>query len=159
MKHSKKQPSSDRAFETGKRTFAALALMHDGLSLPKAAREAGTTTTTVLKHRPAALHKSKTGRWMVNKNDPYVRHVRIYGPLGVLTVRARGYKEAQLASNYLIAVARWRRSGKASELAPFHGKKIGGVELLTSMHALEALRDAGLLDQLDSLYASLKETV
>ena len=109
------------------------------------------------KYLPAALRKSKAGHWTATKNDPYIRVLKVPGLHGQVTVRARGYKEAQLVSNYLASVARWARTHKAYELAPFHGKRIGGVPLLTSARSLEMLRDAGLL-QLDSLYAALKET-
>ena len=76
--------------------------------------------------------------------------------LDSLLVRARGSKEAQFASTYLSSLARWARTEKAYELAPFHGKKIGDFELLTAPRVLRPLRDSGLL-QLDSLYAALKD--
>jgi hypothetical protein len=73
-------------------------------------------------------------------------------------VRARGSKEAQFASAYLASLSRWARTEKPYELASFHGKKVGGFELITASRTLKALADAGLL-QTDSLYAALKDTV
>jgi len=149
---------SDRAFEAIVRSFHALARMHDGFSLDAACREEGTTPATVKKHLPRALRRSKTGKWIAKKNDPYVRALKLPGPHGPVTVFARGYSEAKLASNYLASLTRWARHEKAYELAPFHGKSVGGYELVTATRTLRALRDAGLL-QLDNLYASLKDTV
>jgi hypothetical protein len=150
-------PSSDRSFEAKKRAFDAVARMrHDDLSLDAASREAGTTPATVRHYLPAALRRSKTGRWVTTKSDRYVRLLSLPGAHGPITVRARGSKEAQFASAYLSSLARWARTEKAYELAPFHGKKIGDFELLTNARVLRPLQDAGLL-QLDSLYAALKD--
>ncbi len=152
-------PSSDRTFETQKRSFDAVARMrHDDLTLAAAARAAGTTPATVRKHLPAALRKSRTGRWVATKSDRYVRLLSLPGPHGPVVVRARGSEEARFASAYLASLARWSRTEKAQELGPFHGKQIGGYQLITAPRTLRALRDAGLL-QLDSLYAALKDIV
>jgi hypothetical protein len=151
--------SSDRAFEAKKRGFDAVAKMrHDKISPDVASRQAGTTLATVRKYLPATLRKTRTGRWVVTKSDRYVRFLSLPGPHGPVTVRARGSEEARFASAYLASLTRWARHEKAYELAPFHGRKIGGFELITAPRTLRALRDAGLL-QLDSLYAALKDTV
>jgi hypothetical protein len=151
--------SSDRAFETQKRAFDTIAKMrHDDLTLHAAARAASTTPATVRKLLPAALRKTRTGRWVATKSDRYVRLLSLPGPHGPVIVRARGSEEARLASAYLASLARWARTEKAQELAPFHGKQIGGYQLITAPRTLRALRDAGLL-QLDSLYAALKDIV
>ena len=121
-----------------------------------AAHEAGTTVSTILKYLPGALRKAKNGRWVVTKSDRYVRMVSLPGPHGPVTVPAKGSEEAHFASFYLASLARWSRTEKVYELAPFHGKKIGDFELITAPRTLRALRDAGLL-QLDSLYAALKD--
>jgi hypothetical protein len=158
-KQSSHNPSSDRAFEAKKRAFDAVAKMrHDNVSPDVASRQAGTTLATVRKYLPATLRKTRTGRWIVTKSDRYVRFLSLPGPHGPVTVRARGSGEARFASAYLASLTRWARNEKAYELAPFHGKKIGGFELITAPRTLRALRDAGLL-QLDSLYAALKDTV
>ena len=152
-------PVSDRSFEAKKRAFDAIARMRRfKVSIDAAAREAGTTPGTVRKYLPAALRLSKSGRWEVTKSDRYIRPVRLPDVFGPATVDARGFKQAQLASAYLASLNRWRKTGKAYELAPFHGKKIGNFKLITASRTLEALDDAGLL-QIDSLYAALKDTV
>jgi hypothetical protein len=152
-------PSSDRSFEAKKRAFDAIATMrHDRVSLDAASGEAGTTPATVQKYLPAALRRSKSGRWIATKSDRYTRLLFLPGAHGPVTVRARGSEEARFASAYLASLTRWARTEKAYELAPFHGKKVGDFELVTAARTLRPLRDAGLL-QLDSLYAALKDTV
>jgi hypothetical protein len=152
-------PSSDRSFEAKQRSFHAVArVRHDRLSPSQAAREEGTTLATIKKYLPATLRKTRTGRWVVTKSDNYVRVLSLPGPQGPVTVLAHGYKEAQFASVYLASVKRWRKTRKPYELASFHGKKVGGFQLVTASRTLHALDDAGLL-QLDTLYAALKDTV
>jgi hypothetical protein len=152
-------PFSDRVFEATKRAFDAIArMLRKGLSLSAASDEAGTTPETVHKYLPAALRRSKTGRWVATKSDRYVRLLSLPGAHGPVTVRARGSDEARFASNYLGSVKRWLKTRKSYELAPFHGKKVGDFQLITASRILQALDDAGLL-QLDSLYAALKDTV
>ena len=150
---------SDRAFEAKKRAFAAIARMRrDGLSLSAACREEGTTPETVWKYLPAAIRRSKSGRWIATKSDPYIRSLSLPGLHGPVRVLAHGSEEARFASAYLSSIARWMQTGKAYELAPFHGKKIGELKLITAPRTLHALGDAGLL-QLDSLYAALRELI
>ena len=151
--------SSDRSFEAKQRSFHAVArVRHDRLSPSQAAREEGTTLATIKKYLPATLRKTRTGRWVVTKSDTYVRVLSLPGPHGPVIVHAHGSKEAQFASSYLASLKRWTKTEKPYELAPFHGKKVGGFELITASRTLRALSDAGLL-QLDSLYAALKDTV
>jgi hypothetical protein len=155
----RKKRISDKEFETRKRALHALARMRQHkLSLVAASREEGTTPATVKRYFRAALRRTKGGKWIVSKSDRYVRILRLPDVYGPTTVKAKGYAEAQLASAYLASLTRWARTEKAYELAPFHGKKVGGFELITATRTLRALRDAGLL-QLDSLYAALKDTV
>ena len=155
----RKKPRSDREFEAQKRAFHAIARMRrDGLSLEAASREEGTTPATARKYLPAALRRSKSGHWVATKSDRYVRLITLPGAYGPVVVRARGSKEAQFASAYLASVNRWTRTGKAYELASFHGRKIGNFRFITASRTLSALADAGLL-QIDSLYAALKDTL
>ena len=152
----KDNPSSDRTFEAKKRAFDAVARMRrDGLSLAAASRDAGTTSATIRKYLPAALRRSKAGQWTATNSDRYVRILSLPGAHGPVTVRAHGSEEARFASAYLASLTRWARTERASELAAFHGKKVGDFELITAARTLRPLRDAGLL-QLDTLYAAVK---
>jgi hypothetical protein len=150
---------SDREFEMRNRALRTLSRMRRGkLSLGAAAREEGTTPATVKRLLPKSLRRSKSGRWLATKDDHYVRVLRLPGAHGPVTVFARSYSEAQLASAYLASLNRWARTEKPYELASFHGKRVGGFELITAARVLRPLRDAGLL-QLDSLYSAVKDTV
>jgi len=154
-----RKPPSDREFEAQKRAFHAVARMRrDGLSLDAASHEEGTTPTTVRKYLPAALRRSKSGKWIATKSDRYIRPILLPDVHGPVMVPAHGFKEAQFASAYLASLNRWARTEKSYELAPFHGKRIGNFELMTASRTLKALGDAGLL-QIDSLYASLKDAL
>src|SRR5580698_340670 len=122
---------SDRVFETKRRAFDAITKMrHDDLPLDAAARAANTTPATIRKYLPATLRKTKTGHWVATKSDRYVRVLSLPGPHGPVIVRARGSEEARFASAYLTSLTRWARTEKAYELGPFHGKKIGGYQLV-----------------------------
>jgi len=56
-----------------------------------------------------------------------------------------------LASEHLIALGRFLRTGDTDQLKPFVGKRVGGVELLTDPDRLQILADADLV-RLDGLY-------
>jgi len=60
-------------------------------------------------------------------------------------------KKAQLASEHLIAVSRFLRTGDTEWLKPFVAKQVGGVELLTDPDRLRELAEAALI-KLDALY-------
>jgi hypothetical protein len=76
-------PSSDRAFESKKRAFDAVAKMRrHNVSPDVASRQAGTTLVTVKKYLPTTLRKTRTGRWVVTKSDRYVRFLSLPGPHG-----------------------------------------------------------------------------
>lgn len=70
---------------------------------------------------------------------------------GYIPVITRSSKQASLASQHLIAVSRFLRTGDTAWLKPFIGKRVGGVELLTDADRLGALADADLV-KLDGLY-------
>jgi hypothetical protein len=156
-RHSPEVPKTDKQFQAKEKAFdvVAAARRNSGKSLGAIARETGTTVKTVRKYLPAALRKSRSGKWVVSKSDRYVRHVSLPGQYGHETVKAHGSKQAQLASAYWAAIGRWTASRNPAELAPFHGKKVGSFEFITDPRTLNALRDSGLL-QLDSLYAGAK---
>jgi len=131
---------SDKQYEARTRALHALARMRrDSMSIQAASKEEGTTPATVKKYLPAALRRSKSGHWIATKSDRYVRLLSLPGAHGPVIVRARGSKEAQFASAYLASLSRWARTEKPYELASFHGKKVGGFELITASRTLKAL--------------------
>jgi hypothetical protein len=79
------------------------------------------------------------------------REIYILGFDGYVPVVVRPSKQRQLASQHLIAVGRFLRTGNTEPLKPFVGKRVGGVELLTDPDRLHELAGAGLV-KLDALY-------
>ena len=92
------------------------------------------------------------GRIRATKSDRLVRYLVIPGPHGPIEITVRGSKAATKVAEYKAAVNRFLR-GDRTALAPWHGKKIAGVELVTSGSALKSLAEKDLLPY--SLYRSL----
>ncbi len=74
---------------------------------------------------------------------------------GPLIVTARGSRQRELAGRHRATVERVRR-GKVttSVLKQFRDKRVGGHELISDFDQLYVLAQAGVLDQLDTLYVS-----
>ena len=72
-------------------------------------------------------------------------------PHGPMEITVGGSKPASQFAKYKAAVNRFLRGDKDA-MAPWHGKKIAGVELITSGSTLKNLADKGLLPY--SLYRS-----
>ena len=124
-----------------------------GETLSYAAHFEHTTVRTVRRHVGSALKLNPhTGRYTAKRGDTFRRDVNVLGADGYVPVTVRSSNQARLASQHLIAVNRFLRPpGDAELLAPFVGKRIGGVELLTDPDLLSMFADAGLV-KLDGLY-------
>ncbi len=92
------------------------------------------------------------GRIRATKSDRLVRYLQIPGPAGPIDITAHGSKEASEIARYKAAVNRFL-AGDLNALAPWHGKKIAGVELITDRRTLKGLAQKELLPY--SLYRSL----
>jgi hypothetical protein len=79
------------------------------------------------------------------------RDITVLGFDSYVPVTVRSSKPAQLASQHLIAVSRFLRTGDTKVLKPFVGKRVAGVELLTDPGRLRELAEADLI-KLDALY-------
>jgi hypothetical protein len=135
-----------------RRALAALARMRSrGDSLSEAARLEHTTPRTVRKEVGKQLKRGPSGRYSATAADTLRRDVNVLGYDGYVPVTLRSSKQAQLASEHLIAVGRFLRTGDTEWLKPFVGKRVGGAELLTDPDRLHVLADAGLI-KLDALY-------
>lgn len=133
------------------RALAVLARMRSrGESLTQASRMDHTTPRNVLKIVGRQLRRDTSGRYSATGGDTLRRDLTVLGPDGYVPVTVRSSKQAQVASEHLIAVARFLRTGDTEWLKPFVGKRLGGIELLTAPDRLQTLGDAGL--KLDSLY-------
>jgi len=146
-----KLPSrSDLARE---RAFAALSAMRRGMTLSQAAKENGVSPRTVKRYAGSALIQKHTGaRISATKNDQLIRYLQIPGRFGPIDITVRGSAAASEVAKYKAAVNRLLR-GDAGAMAEWHGKKIQGIELVTSSDALIRLAHKDLLPY--ALYRSL----
>ena len=134
------------------RVLAVLARMRNrGESLSEAAHLEHTNPRTVQKIVGKQLKRGASGRYSATPADTLRRDINPLGYDGYVPVSVRSSKQAQLASEHLIAVGRFLRTGDAEWLKPFIGKRVGGVELLTNPDLLGELAEAGLI-KLDALY-------
>jgi len=134
------------------RALSVLARMRRGESLAHAARLEHTTPRTVQRYVGSALiRRRRRGRIGAKRGDTFRREVNVLSADGYLPATARSFKEARLASQHLIAVDRFLKTGNAELLKPFVGKRVGGVDLLTDPDRLGVFADADLV-KLDALY-------
>ena len=143
----------ERSFSARDRCLHALAEMRHGASLSQAARNNGVTTRTIKKYVGSALLQHRPGgRISATKSDRFVRYLQIPGPHGPVEITTHGSKEATDAARFMAAINRFLR-GDLNALAPWRGKKIGRIELITDWRTLKSLAQAELLPY--SLYRSL----
>ena len=127
--------------------------MRHGDSLSTAARDNGVTRRTIRRYVGSALVQDRPGgRIRATKNDRLVRYLQIPGPDGPKNITARGSKEASKFASYKAAVNRLLR-GDRDAMTPWHGKKIGGIYLITDTKTLVEQARKELLPY--SLYRSL----
>lgn len=148
-------PSQEEAKVRG---LAAINRVRKGESktLTAAARSEGTTVKAIRKLLPGALAKpDDAGRIRVKSGDTYSARVEIITAAGPLVVTAHGSRERDLAGLYRSVIFRVL-SGKepTSSLRQFRGKKVGGHKLISDFKQLHRLALAGVVGQLEALYAS-----
>lgn len=143
----------ERSFAARDRALHALGDMRRGTSPSQAARDNGVTVRTIKKYVGRALVQDRPGgRLRASKTDRLVRYLQIPGPFGPVEIKVRGLKQASDAAKYDAAVSRYL-GGDLKALAPWHGKKIGGVDLITAGPALKELAQKELLPH--SVYRAL----
>jgi hypothetical protein len=134
------------------RALSVLARMRShGESLSQAARLEHTTPRTVLRLVGGQLKRGVSGHYSATRGDTLRRDLSVLSSEGYVTVVVRSWKQAQIASEHLIAVNRFLKTGDTEWLKPFVGRHVAGVELLTDPDRLYELGDAGMV-KLDSLY-------
>jgi hypothetical protein len=134
------------------RALSVLARMRSrGDSLSQAARLEHTTPRTVLKHFAKQLKRDPSGRYSASRRDSLRRNLNVLGFEGYVPVVVRSSRQAQLASEHLIAIGRFLRNGDTNLLKPVIGRRVGGVELLTDPGRLRELAGADVV-KLDALY-------
>lgn len=111
------------------------------LSLTHAAKLQGVKPDTVKKYFSAALRRSH-GRLRATKADRYKATLHVPDAQGhSVAIATRSSKDRAALSQYLRDLGRYLR-GKRDALAPWRGKKIGGVELVTDGRILASIEPA-----------------
>lgn len=135
-----------------RRALAVLARMRSrGESLNEATHLEHTTARTVLKLVGKQLRRGASGHYSATSGDTLRRDLNVLSREGYTSVTVRSSKQAQTASEHLIAVSRFLRTGDVEWIVPFVGKHVGGVELLTDPDRLLQLAEGGEV-KLDALY-------
>lgn len=134
---------SGRSNAARDRALHVLAAMRrdPNLSLTHAARLEGVKPDTVKKYFRSAL-KSIKGKFRVTKADRF--SVTLYVPDvhgNAIAVQTRSSKERKQLGRYLRDLGRYLRDDRDA-LSAWHGKKVAGVELVTSARTLTAIEPA-----------------
>jgi hypothetical protein len=118
------------------------AMRHDpNLSLTHAAKLQGVKVQTVKKYFTPALNKAN-GKFHATKSDRYTATLYVPDAYGnSVAVKTRSSKDREALGQYLRDLGRYLR-GKRDSLAPWHGKKIAGLELVTDGRTLAAIEPA-----------------
>src|SRR5215472_9091276 len=117
-------PRISHAARRGNRQAVALAVLagvRRGKSLSQAASDEHTTTRTVLKYVGKELKRDSSGHYRPTRSDTLRRDLNVLGFDGYEPVVVRSSRLAHLASEHLIAVGRFLRTGDPGLLNPFRG--------------------------------------
>ena len=111
------------------------------LSFTHAAKLEGVKSGTAKKYLKDALEKHK-GRFRVKKRDRISATLYVPNANGnSVPVHTRSSREREQVSQYLRDLGRYLR-GNRDALAAWHGKKIGGVELVTAGRVIQTIEPA-----------------
>jgi hypothetical protein len=144
---------SDRNSSARDRALHVWRDMRRGTSLSVAARSNGIKLGTARKYLGSALRQDRPGgRIYATKKHRLVTYLQIPGQHGPIEITAHGSRKASEIARYKAAVNRFL-AGDTNALAPWHGRKIAGIELITDGRTLKGLTQNDLLPY--SLYRSL----
>jgi hypothetical protein len=122
----------------------------DHLSLPAAARAAGTTPATVRRFAQPAL-TTAAGRTVATPADRLYRRMSVLTPEGRQDIDVRGSRAAAKVSAHWNAAEHYLATGDTSRLDKFAGVRVGGAELATRPSDVERHWTRGELD-IDDIY-------
>jgi len=134
---------SERSSAARDRALHVLAAMRRDpkLSLTHAAKLEGVKRETVKRYFPSALKQAR-GKFRVTKSDRNTAILYIPDAHGnSIAVNTRSSKDRQALSRYLRDLGRYLR-GSRNALAPWHGKQIAGVPLVTAGRTIVAIEPA-----------------
>jgi hypothetical protein len=121
-----------------------------GYSLTRAAKEAGTTPASVKRWAPELLVKER-GRYKRVPTDRRYQLMSVLSTEGVVDVDTRGSRVRSLIGRHWNAIRLYGAIGDVAVLAPFKGKRVGGVELESDPDRVEEYLRQGELD-VDDIY-------
>jgi hypothetical protein len=134
---------SERSQGARDRALHVLAAMRrdPDLSLAHAADLEGVKPATVKRHFSSALRKTG-GKFKVRKSDRYAETLYVPDAHGSpVAVNTRSSKDRKALSRYLRDLGRYLR-GNRHALAPWHGRTIAGVPLVTAGRTIVAIEPA-----------------
>jgi len=129
-----------------------------GMTLPRAAKEFGLPTRTVIALGRSALRKQKNGRYVAKKADELLRVVNVLTIEGRKEIATRDSRQASIVGSHWAAVQKFLQTGDDSALLKFPKTRIADARgkryrLLTNTEELERLASAGVL-RFESMYAA-----
>jgi hypothetical protein len=111
------------------------------LRLTTAAKLHAVKAETIRKYFPSELRRSG-GEFRVRKSDRYFATIYLPDAHGnSVPIQTRSSREREQASQYLRDLGRYLR-GQKNGLAPWHGKQIAGVPLVTAGRTIVAIEPA-----------------
>jgi hypothetical protein len=147
-------PQSERQAELRNKSLRVLREVRRGTSLTAASKQYGISPATVRRCLPSEFRKPRGSRgYVASKADHLVRVLLIVDDRGMVPIRVRGSREATRLGKYLVAVHKAVTNEDPKALADWHGKRIGGRKLITSLRKLMPLAESGSLS-FEELYAT-----
>ena len=153
-RHRRIDPRSELARNAA---LEVLSLMRTkGLSRSKAAKEARTTSKTVMRYAGVALRKNSSGKYQALPSDRLARTLRFLTPEGQIPITVRSSRKASKIADYWTAVDHYLKIGDTARLAPFRGKSVRvkkiKLQFVTDPRILDRLAHAGEV-AFEDLYA------
>jgi hypothetical protein len=121
-----------------------------GLSLRAAAEFVGTTPDSVRRYANEALVK-EGGRYYATVSDRAYQRMSVLSVEGLVDIDTRGSRVRSLVGRHWNAIRRFGVTGDVSVLAPFKGRRAGGVELASDPDLIEEYLRQGEVD-IDDIY-------
>lgn len=142
--------------EARQRALDAVRLMRTrGLSLHRAAADAGTTVNAVKRHAGSALDRTASGRYRATAYDRMVRPMLVPTPTGPVVLDVRDSRTASKLGAYWVAVGHYLETGDDRPLRTFRGKGITVNKrfypFITDRTVIVRQADAGVIT-FDSIY-------
>ena len=117
-----------------------------GLSLTRAAKEAGTTPRAIQKYVGSALQRDDGGRISARTSDRLYRRMTAITNDGPVTIEVRGSRTASLLGRHANAVQQFVQTGDARDLRAFRGRSVNRHQLASDPDVIRRLARRGALD-------------